>query len=189
MPWPRILLVAALAMVLMLATLWCMNVNYAAWLGIWLTAKNQYSAGGAVILILGAVMAWMYARFAAENLPGPGPVRGLIFGALLWVGAVWVLPYTFEGIAGVIGNTQVVYGGYGVVRDEKRTDEKMQDAIAQVEPCPELFGVKPPLAKLTRDKDWAPADAWKARLLPFGIAFLLYGLVLGAFLSPDPDKR
>ncbi|MCC6464816.1 MAG: hypothetical protein IT463_05695 [Planctomycetes bacterium] len=189
MPWPRILGVAALAMLLMLAALWAMNVNYAAWLGIWLAAQNQYSAGGAVILVLGVAMAWLYTNVVGDKFPGPGPLRGLMFGAVLWVGAVWVLPYTLEGIAGAIGNTQVVYGGYGVVRDEKRTDEKMQEAVAQVEPCPELFGVKPPLAKLTRDKDWAPADAWKARLLPFGIAFLLYGLVLGAFLSQDPNKH
>lgn len=191
MPILRIFGVALLALVLTLGLFWAMDVNYAAWVGAWLAPKKQYAAGFGVIAVFGLFFAWFYARFIGDKFPGPGMVRGLAFGAILAACAIWVIPYTLDTIAGFVGNTQVVYGGRGIVDKEHKTaDQQMADLLTQVEPCPPIYGVKPPLAKLTRDKPWAPADAWKGRLLPFGIAFLLYGLVIGGLLSEkfDPKK-
>jgi hypothetical protein len=189
MPLFRILAAGAFALVLMLGALWAMDVNYAAWVGAWLSPKNQYSAGFAVIVIVGLGMAWLYARFIGTNFPAPGMVRGVVFALVLAATAIWVVPYTLEFVASAVGNTQVVYGGRGIHDDTPTTDQQMQDAMTRVEPCKPIFGVQPPFAKLTRNTQWAPADAWKGRLLPFGIAFFLYGLVIGALLSEKFDNK
>jgi hypothetical protein len=183
MPFTRILAAAVGALILLLATLWALDVNYAAWIGAWLTPQNQYVTGLAVLIIFGFIAALIYGRWAGNLIPGPGPIRGLIFGAILAVGAIWVLPYTLNGFAGMVGNTQVVYQGRGLTNDEETFDKRI--ARTRVEPCPEIGGQKPPLGFLTQDHPWAPADGWIGRLLPFSMAFLLYGLVLGTFLSDE----
>lgn len=186
MPVPRILAAAAGALVLLLATLWVLNVNYAAWLGAWLSPENQYVTGLVTLVIFGVVMAFLYARVIGEWLPGPGPIRGLILGAVLAAGAIWVLPAVLNGFAGIVGNTQIVYQGRGIMDDEQTYDEKMaEQSRTQVEECPEIAGQKPPLGHLTEDHPWAPADGWVGRLLPFSVGFLLYGLVIGVFLSEE----
>lgn len=190
MPVPRILAAAAGALVLLLATLWVLNVNYAAWLGAWLTPDDQYVTGLAVLIIFGVVMAWLYARHIQEWLPGAGPIRGLILGAILAAGAIWVLPAVLNGFASVIGNTQVVYQGRGIMDEEQTFDEKMDEhSRTRVAECPEIAGQKPPLGHLTDDHPWAPADGWVGRLLPFSVGFLLYGLVIGTFLSEDRKNQ
>ncbi|MBX3475862.1 MAG: hypothetical protein KF754_15940 [Planctomycetes bacterium] len=186
----RIFGVGVLALVFLLGALWAMDVNYAAWVGAWLSPKNQYKAGMGVIVIFGLIAAWVYARFIGDKFPGPGMLRGVVYGLVLAGCAIWFIPYTLEGIASAVGNTQVVYGGRAIFDDKnKRADEVMAEQMTQVEPCPPLFGVKPPLAKLTRDRQWAPADAWKGRLIPFGIAFALFGLIVGSLLSEKYDPR
>ncbi len=189
MPLSRILGVGALALLFLLGALWAMNVNYAAWFGAWLSPKNQYPAGFGVIALMGFLMAWVYGRFIGDKFPMPGMVRGIIYGLVLAVVAIWFVPYTFEGLASAVGNTQVVYGGRGIIDDEKRADEHMAEQMTRVEPCPALFGVKPPFAKITKDKEWAPGDAWRGRLLPFGLAFVLYGLIVGSLLSEKFDNK
>lgn len=190
MPLLRILGSGALALVFLLGSLWAMDVNYAAWVGAWLSPKNQYQAGFGVIVIFGLIAAWVYARFIGDKFPMPGMVRGVVYGLIMAVVAIWFVPYTLEGIASAIGNTQVVYGGRGIIdKENKRADEVIADTLTRVEPCPPLFGVKPPFAKLTKDKEWAPADAWKGRLLPFGVAFALFGLIVGSLLSEKFDNK
>ncbi|MCB9933074.1 MAG: hypothetical protein H6841_06605 [Planctomycetes bacterium] len=183
MPIPRILAAAVGALVLLLATLWCLDVNYAAWLGAWLAPENQYVSGLGVLVSFGFVAAFAYARWFGNMLPGAGPIRGLIFGAILAAGAIWILPAVLNGVAGIVGNTQVVFQGHGITNDQETFNEKM--ARTRVEPCPEIGGQKPPLAHLTKDHPWAPADGWIGRLLPFSVGFLLYGLVIGVFLSDE----
>jgi hypothetical protein len=183
MPIARILAAAVAAIVLLLATLWVLDVNYAAWLGAWLSPEAQYASGLGVLITFGLVAAWLYARHIGNWLPGGGPIRGIQFGAVLALCAIFVVPAALNGIAGVIGNTQIVFQGRGYTNEEERFDEKM--ARTRVEPCPAIGGVEPPLAHVTSGHEWAPADAWKGRLLPFAVAFLLYGLVLGTFLSDE----
>lgn len=189
MSLPRTLAVGVFALALMVSALWAMDVNYAAWIGAWLSPRNQYPAGFGVITVLGLGSAWVYARFVGSNFPGPGMVRGVVFSLVLACAAIWLVPYTLEGIATAVGNTQVVYGGRGIHDDTPTADQQMQDAMTRVEPCPPIFGVKPPFAKLTRNKPWAPADGWRGRLIPFGIAFGLFGLVIGALLSEKFDNK
>lgn len=183
MPLPRIIAAAIGALVMLLATLWALNVNYAAWLGAWLSPDAQYASGLGVLIVFGVAMAWAYARFVGDWIPGPGPIRGLQLGAALALCAIWILPAVLNGFAGVVGNTQVIYQGRGIINEEERFDEKM--ARTRVEPCPPIGDVQPPLASLTADHEWAPADAWVGRLLPFCVGFLLYGLVIGTFLSDE----
>ncbi|MCB9893552.1 MAG: hypothetical protein H6839_03795 [Planctomycetes bacterium] len=183
MPVPRIIGAACAALLLLLATLWVLDVNYAAWLGAWLSPSTQYVTGLTVLIIFGFLVAFMYARWLGNLIPGPGPIRGLILGAILAVGAIWVLPAVLNGFAGLVGNTQVVYQGRGIATPTERYDEAM--SRTRVEPCPDIGGQKPPLAHLTADHPWAAADAWVGRLLPFSIGFLLYGLVIGVFLSDE----
>ncbi|MCA8910755.1 MAG: hypothetical protein KDB82_03545 [Planctomycetes bacterium] len=183
MPISRIIAAATGAIILLLATLWVLDVNYAAWLGAWLSPDNQYISGLVCLIVFGFVAALVYTRLLGNFIPGPGPIRGLQFGALLAVCAIWVLPAVLHGFAGIVGNTQVVFQGHGITNEEQTYDEKM--SRTRVEPCPEIAGQKPPLADLTKDHPWAPADGWVGRLLPFSVGFLLYGLVIGTFLSDE----
>lgn len=185
MPFSRVFAVAVTALVVLLGSLWAMNVNYLAWLGAWLTPDVPYSAGAFVALTLGVGGAWFYATWPGAKLPGPGPVRGVIFGVVIAGGAIWVLPYLLEWLAGAVGNTQVIFQG------EEVAAQTAADTIGRsaVLPCPEIAGIKPPLASLTRQTAWAPADAWEGRILPLGLGFMLYGFVLGAFLSENPSKN
>jgi len=183
MPIPRIFAAAVGAMILLLATFWALDVNYAAWLGAWLSPRNQYASGLAVLIIFGFCAAWVYARWLGNVTPGPGPIRGLLFGAVLAACAIWVLPAVLNGFAGVVGNTQILFQGRGITNKEETFDKEMERT--RVEPCPDIAGQKPPLAHLTADHPWVPADAWVGRLLPFSVGFLLFGLVLGTFLSDE----
>lgn len=185
MPLPRILAVGTAAMVFLLGSLWAMNVNYLAWVGAWLTPDVPYSAGALVVLTLGLAGAWVYAAWPGAKLPGPGAVRGVLYGALLGAFAIWALPGALEWVAGVLGNVQVVFQGEEVAAQTARETIGRSAVL----PCPEIAGIKPPLAFLTRDTAWAPADAWAGRILPLGLGFMLYGLVLGVFLSEDPAKN
>jgi hypothetical protein len=183
MPYPRIFAAAVGALILLLATLWALDVNYAAWIGAWVSPNSQYVTGLVILIIFGALMAVFYGRWLGNLVPGPGPIRGLIVGAVLAAGAIWVLPYTLNAFAGMVGNTQIVYQGHGILSEEETFDQKM--ARTRVEPCPPIGGQHPPLAFLTADHPWAPADGWIGRLLPFTVGFLLFGLVLGTFLSDE----
>lgn len=186
MPILRILLAAAGALLMLLVTLWVLNVNYAAWLGAWLSPENQLGVGMAVLIIFGVVISFVYAGWLGNVIPGAGPFRGLQFGAVLAAMAIWLLPVVLDGFAGVIGNTQVVYQGRGITDDEVTFDQRMADkSRTAIEPCPEIAGVAPPLAHLTADQPWAPTDGWVGRLLPFSVGFLLFGLVIGTFLSDE----
>jgi hypothetical protein len=183
MPFPRIFAAAIGALVLLLATFWALDVNYAAWIGAWVAPNSQYVTGLTILIIFGFLAAIMYGRWLGNLIPGPGPIRGLIFGGVLAACAIWVVPYTLNGFAGMVGNTQIVFQGHGITNEEETFDQKM--SRTRVEPCPPIAGQKPPLAFLTQDHPWAPADGWIGRLLPFTVAFLLYGLVIGAFLSDE----
>ena len=92
MPISRIIAAATGAIILLLATLWVLDVNYAAWLGAWLSPDNQYISGLVCLIVFGFVAALVYTRLLGNFIPGPGPIRGLQFGALLAVCAIWVLP-------------------------------------------------------------------------------------------------
>ncbi|MBX3460727.1 MAG: hypothetical protein KF696_12325 [Planctomycetes bacterium] len=186
MPLPRILLFAVIALAVMLGLLWAMGVNYAAWIGAWLSPRNQYAAGFGVIVAAGVFFAYMYARHIGEKFPGPGYARGLAFGAIFAVLSIWVVPCTLATIAEWVGNTQVVFQGRGITNNELRADQA--EHMTRVEPCPAIGGIEPPLMFLTENHEWAPADGWKGRVLPFGVAFLLWGFVLGVSLSEERTR-
>ncbi|MBK8207744.1 MAG: hypothetical protein IPK87_13295 [Planctomycetes bacterium] len=183
MPLPRIFLFAVLALAVLIGVLWAMDVNYGAWVGAWLSPRNQYTAGFLLIVAISVSLTYMYAKHIGEKFPGPGYIRGLCFGAVFGALAIWVVPPVLSGIAEAVGNTQVVFQGRGITNDAQRADQA--EHMTRVEPCPAIGNVEPPLRFMTEDHEWAPADEWKGRLLPFGVAFLLWGLVIGTFLSEE----
>ncbi len=186
MPIARVLLVASIALVVMVAVLWAFDVNYLAWLGAWLLPESQYAAGITVFVVLGLSLAYFYASVLGEKFGGPGVARGMAFGAVLGAFAIWGLPPILSGIAGAVGNAQMVYHGRGLTNDAPRADDSRH--VTRVEPVPAIGGVAPPLAFMTANQPWAPADAWKGRVLPLGVAFLVWGAIVGAFLSEEKKQ-
>jgi hypothetical protein len=189
MPLPRIVLFAFVALFVMVGVLWSMDVNYVAWIGAWLSPERQYPVGFAVVMIIGFALAYLYAHYVGNKLPGNSAAKGAIFGAVLAAFSIWVLPPIMSGIAEAAGNTQVVFQGRGITNDEEVVSEASR--LTQVQPCPPVGGIEPPLRFLTQNSQWAAADAWQGRLLPFGVAFLLWGVVIGASLSEQvgPKKK
>jgi hypothetical protein len=187
MPMPRILLIAGMATFAALAVMWMFNVNYMAWLGIWFTEDNAFAAGAAMFIVMGAVLAWFYAGYVGSKFPGHGALRGLAFGALLAAVAIWAMPPILHGIAGAAGDGQVVFQGRGIHDDRARVDETGRFVAEPT--CTPVAGIEPPLANWMAERRWAAPDDWPGRLVPFGLAFLLYGLIVGAFLSEKVGGR
>jgi hypothetical protein len=187
MPLARVLLVGLLALVLMAGVFWLFDVNYAAWLGVWLAPDRQLLIGSLLMLVIGMFMAWMYTNTVGSRIPGHGALRGLAFGAVMGAAAIWAAPPVLEGVLGAVGDTQTLYQGRGIHDDRARADEEMH--TVRIEPCPPIAGMQPPLAQFGRDMAWVPASAWRGRLLPFGLAFLAWGLVLGLGLSEQVGPR
>lgn len=180
MPLPRVLLFSFGAMVLFLATFWTMNVNFPSWLGAWLSPNNQYAAGFGVLIVFTAVFGYFYAHYVGTRQLASGPIRGVLFGAALAVGSIFVVPAILSGMASVIGNAQIVFRGKPDATTAERT---------AVDACPPVGDFAPPFGAVTEDGKWAEIDHWQSRLIPFGVAFLLYGLTLGVFLSEEQTKR
>lgn len=189
MPLPRILLFATVALLLMLGALWAMDVNFTVWLGAWLSPEKAVPVGSAIVITCGTVLAYVYAHYVGNKFTGPGVVRGLVFGAVFGAFAIWALPPILSGLAGAVGDTQTVYQGRGITNSELRADENGR--LTYQPASPPIFGVEPPLRFMTENHQWAAADAWQGRLLPFGVAFLLWGALIGTFLSEQvgPKKQ
>lgn len=195
MPVPRIFLFAVIGLVAFAAVFWSLNVNFIAWLGAWFSESNPSRAGLALLCVSGVASAFLFTSIVSKLLPGPGAMRGILFGAFLATMTIWVLPYTASWLHMISGNARVVYSGdtriIEEVKSEKTGHKKAEDEPAQpkeiikIDPVPTIGKSKPVLASLTRDKPWAAVDSWRGRLLPFGAAFIIFGLVLGVFLSDE----
>lgn len=187
MPLPRVLLIAAIALLAMLGLLWALNIHFALWLGSWLAPGRAAPAGFAIVIVVGTAMAYVYAHYIGSKFPGPGIVRGSAFGLVLAMFTIWALPPILHGFAQATGNVETVFQGRTLQDDTQRSITDFQYASQPT--CAPIGGVEPPLQELTRFTEWAPVGAWRGRLLPFGAAFLLWGAVVGGFLSEQVGPR
>ncbi|MDC1143146.1 hypothetical protein OAU50_08640 [Planctomycetota bacterium] len=197
MPIPRILLFTALGLFAMAVVFWSMNVNFAGWMGAWFSAENPNGSGFALSCLCSAAAAAIYVGFLGKVLPGPPALRGILFGVGLATLTIWVLPYSVSWVHTISGQTRIVYNGDPkTIRDIKSQHPSNDKANAEpttpdetvvIDGVPNIGTLRPFLAKATRDKPWAAVDDWRGRLLPFGLAFALFGLIIGVALSEKSD--
>jgi hypothetical protein len=197
MPFARILLFAAIALGVLAAVFWSMNVNFAGWMGAWFSADNPTGAGLALSCVCGVMAALFYTGFASKLLPGSPALKGILYGVFLASLTIWVVPYSVSWIHTVSGQTRVVYSGdTTTVNDIKsqhpsnyEVEEKPLETkdTVRIDPVPNIGKIKPFLTGATRNRPWATVDSWRGRLLPFGLAFALFGLILGVSLSEKPN--
>ena len=82
-----------------------------------------YWMGFAIIHVNGILFALVYATEVAQYLPGPGLIKGVLWGGILWVGAMLIFVPVFfrDGLFGVKlhrmawATALVVHGVYGAV--------------------------------------------------------------------------
>lgn len=137
---------------------------------------------------LGLFGAYVYAASLGTKFGGPKAVRGLIFGLILAVMMVWIVPLTVTAMGVATGDARTVYQGPGESSGYAATQGQIKTKDHSVGDAPPLGDVRPPLAELTAGQKWTAASDWQGRILPFFAGFLLYGLVLGLILSEDPHK-
>lgn len=157
-------LLATLAAVVLL---WLMDVNLIGWLGVWLAPGAPWIVGLLLTLVIGLGFGALWSgTFATHKSVRklPGPLGGVMFGAGVAVVMIFLVPLIlslFAGDPGVLG-----VGGDGGSFLGARIVPGLPD-----------LGFDPPLAFLA-ESDWWSRDDYAGRLLPFGLAFMLYGLVL-----------
>jgi hypothetical protein len=184
----KILLVSALATFVGLATLWALNINIGAWVGMWVAPEDAQSAGLSILAFLGLAAGLAYHASLGTKFGGPGAVRGLIAGVILAVVMIWVAPLLVKVMGIATGDTRTVFQGPGDSNSYAANQGNVKVKDPGVGDAPTIFDIKPPLAEVTAGKKWTHPDDWQGRLLPFLVGFCMYGLVLGLFLSEDPHK-
>lgn len=174
------LYVGAGALATAIVLLWCMNVSFLPWLGVYLTQGSPYVGGIALAAGLMFLLTWFYGKVLLKNDKSkkfPGFVLGLAYGAAMAAVFIWIIPPILGALT---GNPAVFQSENGVA-----------DAFAgigqRVFPAPPDLGFKPPMESLS-DKAWWNVADWQGRILPFGIAFLAAGLVIGLFSAGKGGK-
>lgn len=181
MPLPRVLSVGFIAMVVVVVILWAMNLNLTGWVGAWCTSEQSkvYVAGVPIVLLTGLGAAWVYSVGPGSRLPGPGMLRGLIFGLVVAAVCIWPLPTIVAGVAHTAEDARHIADG--------SIQKGAKIERSEIPPFPNI-GITPPLAAFTAEKPWINKADWEGRLAPFLIAFGIYGLILGLCLD-DPERR
>lgn len=151
---------------------WLMDMNYCGWLGAWLTPGAAWIVGILMAAALGIAFAalwtgWVSKQKVTKSAPvvAAATVYGLLVGAIF----IFLVPLLLSTLAGDPGMMHGTGTGF--------------DSIGEAfggHVVPELpdLGFDPPLHSMA-DNDWIHRDDFVARLLPFSLAFALYGAVLG----------
>lgn len=161
-------LVGMLSAVVLLAL---MDVNLIGWLGVWLTPGAAWIVGLLFTIVLAFAFAslWGVALKQDAIKKMPRPVGGLVYGAIVGLLFVFVIPLILSVLAG--DPTVGVSSGTGF--------DALPEAFgAHLVPALPDLGFDPPLRSLAAE-DWWQRDDYVGRLLPFGLAFMVFGLVLG----------
>jgi hypothetical protein len=157
--------------------LWLMDVNLVGWLGVWLAPGAAWAVGALIALGLAVGLSALWSGVVAKQdavKKLPVPVAGLVFGVVVALLMIFVVPLILSALSDHPGMAESALGigeGGGSVL-----------GVHIIPALPDL-GFDPPLESLA-EEDWFGRDDYVGRLLPFGIAFLAYGLIVG-LLSKD----
>ncbi|MCC6572998.1 MAG: hypothetical protein IT462_04320 [Planctomycetes bacterium] len=162
------------------ALLWCMNVSFLPWIGVYLTQGSPYVGGIALAAGLMFLLTWFYGRVLMKNDKSkkfPGFVLGLAYGLVLAAIFIFIIPPVLGALT---GNPNVHQSENGFV-------DAFNAVGHRIFPAPPDLGFAPPMRSLS-DKPWWNVADWQGRIVPFGIAFVAAGLVIGLFSAGKGGK-
>lgn len=159
------------------ALLWLMDVNFVGWLGVWMAPGAVWILGIVLAAAFGAGLGWLWGEVigkkpAVKKLPRP--VGGLLYGEAVALLFVFIVPLLFSALAGDPGVGHSTGTGF--------------DAIPEafgghlVPTLPDI-GFNPPLESLA-ESEWVGRNDFTGRLLPFCLAFALFGVVVDLLSKP-----
>lgn len=151
------------------ALLWLMGVNFVGWLGVWMAPGAAWILGLLLAAAFGAGLGWLWGDVLSKKPAArkfPRPVGGLLYGLAVALLFVFAVPLLFSAIAG--GPSIGLGTGTGFDGIPEFFGAHMVPAL------PDL-GFDPPLRSLA-ERDWHSRDDHVGRLLPFGLAFALFGV-------------
>jgi hypothetical protein len=158
------------AMLAAVALLWLMGVNFIGWLGVWMTPGAAWLVGLLLTAAFGAGLGYLWGSVLAKK-PAvkkmPGPLGGLLYGLAVALLFALVVPLLFSLLAGDPG-VGLSTTGFDVIPEAFG---------AHLVPALPDLGFDPPLASLA-ERDWWARDDFTGRLLPFCLAFALFGVCL-----------
>jgi hypothetical protein len=159
-----------MAMLAAVLLLWLMGVNFMGWLGAWLAPGAAWLVGVAMTLAFAAGLGLLWDVLAKQPAIRklPRPAGGLAYGILVALLFVLIVPLALSALAGDPG--MFLSTGTGL-------DVFPEAFGAHAVPALPDLGFDPPLAMLA-ERDWFSRDDFAGRLLPFGLAFALFGIVL-----------
>lgn len=172
-----LLLGAGLLFSVPVVVLWAMGMDMPAWVGAWFAPGRPYRTGIPLLLLFALAFAWLFQALFRRLLPGPPVIRGVLFGGALAALSIWVAPGLLSLMDHAAGDTSRLYGGNEAT--EARDESRVVWTPEQDPPEPRWLGVEPPLAVLRGEAPWAAPAAWRGRVFPFVVAFMLGGLCLG----------
>jgi len=156
--------------------LWLMDVNFVGWLGVWMAPGAAWILGLVFALLFGAGLGALWdvigSRDALKKLPKP--VGGLVYGLIVALLFIFVVPVVFSLVAGDPGVGLSSGTGFDVFPEAFG---------AHLVPALPDLGFRPPLHGLA-ERDWFAKDDFAGRLLPFGLAFALFGVVVQLMARP-----
>ena len=160
-------LVGMLAAVVLL---WLMGINLVGWLGVWMAPGAAWILGLVFALLFGAGLGalWDVAGKQDAIKKLPTPAGGLLYGLVVALLFVFLVPVVFSLVAGdpSIG----LSSGTGFDAFPEAFGAHLVPALPDV-------GFDPPLRSIA-ERDWFAKDDFSGRLLPFGLAFVLFGVVV-----------
>jgi hypothetical protein len=157
------------------ALLWLMDVNFIGWLGMWLAPGAAWLLGLILAAAIGAGLGVLWVNvLAAKAGKLPKPVGGIVYGIACGLLLATLVPIILSAIA---GNPSVgLSTGTGF-------DVFPEAFGAHLVPALPDLGFDPPLASIA-ERDWWSRDDHAGRLLPFCLAFTLFGLCVDLIGKP-----
>jgi hypothetical protein len=157
------------AMLAAVVFFWLMGVNFCGWLGAWIAPDAAWIVGILLAGLAGVGFAalWTGTLAKQDGVKKLPPVVGaMLYGFVVGLLFIFVIPLLLSAIAGNPG-----------MAHSTAFDGLVSTFGGHVVPAlPDWF--EPPFASWVDDA-WISRDDFVARLLPFSLAFTLYGLVLG----------
>ncbi|MCA8944942.1 MAG: hypothetical protein KDB29_01820 [Planctomycetes bacterium] len=161
--------IAGLAgMLVAVIVLWLMGVNLMGWLGCWMTPGAAWLVGVLMAAALGAGFGLLWPGIAKQPALKklPRPVGGVLYGLIVGLLFVFVIPVVLSLLAG--DPSVGLSSGTGF-------DVFPEAFGAHLVPALPDLGFDPPMRALA-EKDWFAKDDFVGRVLPFSIAFMLFGV-------------